>query len=466
MTPPRIPGAGPHEERGGAGGRLVVVATPIGNLGDLSDRAREALGSADRICCEDTRRTRSLLSAIGVPARGRLVSLHGHNERGRLRGVLEWLEQGLEVALVTDAGTPAVSDPGGLLVRAAADAGITVTAVPGPSAVLAALVVSGLAGDRFCVEGFLPRQGAARRRRFDELAERATDGRPPRGPRPGGGHPGGACGVLARPTGGGRPGAHQAPRGGVAGHPAGCGEGVCRTGGSRRGGDRARGGHRHSRRRRRRDRRRGPSSTAREWGAPVEGGRGCGGRAGALPPRRLRARRCGSGRRRTGQTGGDHRRRYAGLRGALLHHDAHLLRQRRAARRSRLHDGAGGRAGPLAPPRRRRRLLPHRHGRARGQGGGGRGRAGREPKGVDGSDLPPVPGGMVAPRDLQRRLHPDHRGAAPPVSAALPAADLRPRLHRARHLPGPLLRLLRGLLHRGTARRRPVPDPPPGRGSL
>ncbi len=170
MTPPRIPGAGPHEERGGAGGRLVVVATPIGNLGDLSDRAREALGSADRICCEDTRRTRSLLSAIGVPARGRLVSLHGHNERGRLRGVLEWLEQGLEVALVTDAGTPAVSDPGGLLVRAAADAGITVTAVPGPSAVLAALVVSGLAGDRFCVEGFLPRQGAARRRRFDELA--------------------------------------------------------------------------------------------------------------------------------------------------------------------------------------------------------------------------------------------------------------------------------------------------------
>ena len=172
MTSRRTSGARPGEERGGAGGRLVVVATPIGNLGDLSDRAREALAAADRICCEDTRRTRSLLSAvIAVPARGRLVSLHGHNERGRLRGVLESLEEGLEVALVTDAGTPAVSDPGGLLVRAAAaDAGITVTAVPGPSAVLAALVVSGLAGDRFCVEGFLPRQGSARRRRLDELA--------------------------------------------------------------------------------------------------------------------------------------------------------------------------------------------------------------------------------------------------------------------------------------------------------
>jgi 16S rRNA (cytidine1402-2'-O)-methyltransferase len=170
VTSAKGSGAGPHEEGGGTGGSLVVVATPIGNLGDLSARAREVLGRADRICCEDTRRTRALLSAMAVPARGRLVSLHGHNERARIEGVLGWLGQGLEVALVTDAGTPAVSDPGGLLIRAAADAGIAVTAVPGPSAVLAALVVSGLAGDRFCMEGFLPRQGTARRRRIEDLA--------------------------------------------------------------------------------------------------------------------------------------------------------------------------------------------------------------------------------------------------------------------------------------------------------
>ena len=153
-------------------GSLVLVATPIGNLGDLSPRARDALGSADVVCCEDTRRTRALLGATGLPTNPRrLVSLHGHNEAARIPEVLGWLEEGRTVALVSDAGTPAVSDPGRRLVEAAASAGYVVTEVPGPSSVLMALTVSGLATDRFCVEGFLPRKGPERRRRLEELAD-------------------------------------------------------------------------------------------------------------------------------------------------------------------------------------------------------------------------------------------------------------------------------------------------------
>lgn len=150
-------------------GRLVLVATPIGNLGDLSSRALQVLGEADVVCCEDTRRTRALLSAAGVPGGRRLVSLHEHNEAARVPEVLRWLGEGRTVALVSDAGTPAVSDPGSRLVAAVAEAGFPVTAVPGPSAVLAALVVSGLPTDRFCVEGFLPRRGPERRRRLEAL---------------------------------------------------------------------------------------------------------------------------------------------------------------------------------------------------------------------------------------------------------------------------------------------------------
>jgi len=152
-------------------GSLVLVATPIGNLGDLSTRARDALGSADLVLCEDTRRTRTLLSASGLSTNPRrLVSLHGHNEAARVPQVLSWLGEGKTVAVVSDAGTPAISDPGRRLVAAAAAAGFVVTAVPGPSAVLAALSVSGLDTDRFCVEGFLPRKGADRRRRLAALA--------------------------------------------------------------------------------------------------------------------------------------------------------------------------------------------------------------------------------------------------------------------------------------------------------
>jgi len=152
-----------------AAGRLVLVATPIGNLGDLSTRARETLAAAALLCCEDTRRTRQLLTHAGISGR-KLVSLHGHNEVARTQEVLTRLRAGDTVALVTDAGTPAVSDPGARLVSAAIQAGVEVTVVPGPNAALAALVVSGMATDRFCFEGFLPRRGADRRRRMAGLA--------------------------------------------------------------------------------------------------------------------------------------------------------------------------------------------------------------------------------------------------------------------------------------------------------
>jgi 16S rRNA (cytidine1402-2'-O)-methyltransferase len=152
-----------------AAGSLVLVSTPIGNLGDLSPRAIETLEHADIVCCEDTRRTRGLLTHAGLKG-VRLMSLHGHNEMARVGAVLAHLAEGRTVAVVSDAGTPAVSDPGARLVSAAAAAGITVTTVPGPSAALAALVVSGLPTDRFCFEGFLPRKGGDRRRRIEAVA--------------------------------------------------------------------------------------------------------------------------------------------------------------------------------------------------------------------------------------------------------------------------------------------------------
>jgi len=145
------------------------VATPIGNLGDLSPRAQAVLAEADLICCEDTRRTRALLSAFEIRAGNRLLSLHGHNETTRLERVAACVAEGGTVAVVSDAGTPGISDPGAWLAGELAARGETVTVVPGPSSVLAALVVSGLSTDRFCVEGFLPRKGAERRRRLAGL---------------------------------------------------------------------------------------------------------------------------------------------------------------------------------------------------------------------------------------------------------------------------------------------------------
>jgi 16S rRNA (cytidine1402-2'-O)-methyltransferase len=146
-----------------------VVATPIGNLGDLSPRAVEALATAGFIYCEDTRRTMKLLSHASIKG-PRLVSHHRFNEAASTAMAIERLEGGAIIALVTDAGTPLVSDPGGRLVRAAVAAGIPVEAVPGPSAALTALVVSGLSTDRWCFEGFLPRTGRARAERLAAVA--------------------------------------------------------------------------------------------------------------------------------------------------------------------------------------------------------------------------------------------------------------------------------------------------------
>jgi len=149
-------------------GRLLVVSTPIGNLGDLSPRAREALAGADVVACEDTRHTGLLLSRLGIKAR--LVSLHEHNERARLPALLGALAEGRTVALVSDAGTPLVSDPGFLLVREAVACGAVVEAIPGPSALLAALVVSGLPPLPFTFAGFPPPKGGKRRTFFSRLA--------------------------------------------------------------------------------------------------------------------------------------------------------------------------------------------------------------------------------------------------------------------------------------------------------
>lgn len=155
---------------GGGGGRLVLVGTPIGNLGDLSPRAVETLRTVDVIACEDTRRTRALLSHLAIPAGRRLLSVHDHNEAGEVAHVLDLLDRGQAVAVVTDAGMPGISDPGERLVAAAAAAGHVVETVPGPSAVLVALVASGLSTARFCFEGFLPRKGATRSQRLKEVA--------------------------------------------------------------------------------------------------------------------------------------------------------------------------------------------------------------------------------------------------------------------------------------------------------
>ena len=152
-------------------GRLYVVATPIGNLGDLSERAREILRSVSLIAAEDTRHTGVLLKHFGIQTPQ--VSLHEHNEQQRSGGIIERLRQGASVALVSDAGTPAINDPGFELVRAAAAAGCEILAVPGPCAAIAALSIGGLPTDRFCFEGFLPARGAARRKRLQSLAAEA-----------------------------------------------------------------------------------------------------------------------------------------------------------------------------------------------------------------------------------------------------------------------------------------------------
>ncbi|HEV8649580.1 MAG TPA: 16S rRNA (cytidine(1402)-2'-O)-methyltransferase [Actinomycetes bacterium] len=154
-------------------GRLVVCGTPIGNLGDASPRLARALADADLVACEDTRQTGKLLAHLGVKAR--MVSYHEANERDRAVELAGEIAAGKRVALVSDAGMPGVSDPGHDLIGACLDRGLPVEVIPGPSAVLAALVLSGLPTDRFCFEGFLPRKPGPRDRRLAELAgERRT----------------------------------------------------------------------------------------------------------------------------------------------------------------------------------------------------------------------------------------------------------------------------------------------------
>ena len=154
-----------------ASGTLTIVATPIGNLSDFTPRAAAALAGADIIACEDTRTTRKLLRLTGTSSTARMVPYHDHNGAEMRPWLLEQLEAGRQVALVSDAGTPLVSDPGYKLVAACRDAGITVVAVPGASAVLAALTVSGLPSDRFMFAGFLRAAEGARRSQITELAE-------------------------------------------------------------------------------------------------------------------------------------------------------------------------------------------------------------------------------------------------------------------------------------------------------
>ncbi|MCG2620579.1 16S rRNA (cytidine(1402)-2'-O)-methyltransferase [Arthrobacter sp. I2-34] len=165
----------PVSEQTGRTGQIVLAGTPIGNIGDASPRLIELLQSADVVAAEDTRRLHKLLQALGIRTAGRIISYHEHNEDARTAELLELVRGGATLVMVTDAGMPAVSDPGFRLVEAAVREDLLVTAVPGPSAVLTALALSGLPTDRFTFEGFLPRKAGERRARLDELAtERRT----------------------------------------------------------------------------------------------------------------------------------------------------------------------------------------------------------------------------------------------------------------------------------------------------
>ncbi len=148
-------------------GKLFVVATPIGNIKDITFRAVEVLKEVDLILCEDTRRTKQLLSHYGI--KNELISYNEHNEAERIPAVLNWLGEGREIALVSDAGTPGISDPGYRLIREARLNGFDVVSVPGPSAIIAALSISGLPTDRFVFEGFLPRKKGKRFKRLEFL---------------------------------------------------------------------------------------------------------------------------------------------------------------------------------------------------------------------------------------------------------------------------------------------------------
>jgi len=150
-------------------GKLYLVPTPIGNMGDITQRARDTLNEADLIACEDTRHSGSLLKKLGI--KSRLVSYHEFNESERAQQLRETIEQGATVAIISDAGSPGISDPAFRLVRAAIDAGIEIEALPGPTSIIPALTASGLPTDRFYFEGFLPVKAGARQKRLAALME-------------------------------------------------------------------------------------------------------------------------------------------------------------------------------------------------------------------------------------------------------------------------------------------------------
>ena len=166
--PASTQGAGRPDAGARPTGTLFVVATPIGNLADLSPRALDTLKSVDAVCAEDTRHTRQLLAHFGIERP--LLALHEHNEGEQAERLVARLQAGESLAIVSDAGTPLVSDPGFRLVRAAREAGVRVSPIPGPSALIAALSVAGLPSDRFVFEGFLPAKASARRERLAQLA--------------------------------------------------------------------------------------------------------------------------------------------------------------------------------------------------------------------------------------------------------------------------------------------------------
>ena len=153
-------------------GVLTLVATPIGNLADITSRAIDALSNATIVCCEDTRRSGLLLQHLGISGKKYLV-VNEHTEHEAVEEIMSQLLAGSNVVLITDAGTPGISDPGERVVRAAIDAGLTVTSTPGPAAVIMALVVSGLPTNRFVFEGFIPRSGAERTERLNDIATEA-----------------------------------------------------------------------------------------------------------------------------------------------------------------------------------------------------------------------------------------------------------------------------------------------------
>jgi 16S rRNA (cytidine1402-2'-O)-methyltransferase len=150
-------------------GQLVLVATPIGNLGDISDRMRSVLATADIIACEDSRHSGRLVKYMGITSPHYMV-VNEHTERDSCMRIVEAITAGKTVALITDAGTPGISDPGSVVVRAVIDAGLSVSAVPGPAALIMALVISGLPTTRFVFEGFLPRSGRERTARLADIA--------------------------------------------------------------------------------------------------------------------------------------------------------------------------------------------------------------------------------------------------------------------------------------------------------